>query len=83
MANVHKKLPDLPILDSVGTLFKEHADAVDNKEIYECLLSNTWKPSFAVIGIRGPPNDLVQAGNVVYKDLTYRISVRTAPNHDC
>ena len=41
-----------------------------------------FKPSLAVIAQKGLPTDLNTAGNVVYKELTYRVSVRTAPTHD-
>lgn len=29
------------------------------------------------------PSDLAKAGNVVYKELKYKMSLRTAPTHDC
>jgi hypothetical protein len=35
-----------------------------------------------VIGIEGLPSDLSKAGNVVYSQLKYRLSMRTAPNQD-
>ena len=46
-------------------------------------LGEFWRPTLTVIGIEGIPTDLNTAGNVVYKELKYRLSVRTAPNHDC
>ena len=42
-----------------------------------------WRPTLTVIGIEGLPSDLNSAGNVVYKEITYRLSMRTAPNQDC
>ena len=42
-------------------------------------LANWWKPSLSIIGVAGMPNNLAQAGNVIYKDLTLRCSVRLAP----
>ena len=36
-----------------------------------------------MIGIEGMPSDLAMAGNVVYKELKYRLSMRVGPIHDC
>ena len=46
-------------------------------------LSQWWKPTLTVIGINGLPSDLNSAGNVVYKELTFKISIRTGPTQDC
>lgn len=46
-------------------------------------LGTWWRPTLTVIGIEGLPNDLNTAGNVVHKELKYRLSIRTAPTHDC
>ena len=45
-------------------------------------LGQWWRPALSVIGIEGLPSDLNTAGNVVYKELKYRLSMRTAPNCD-
>jgi hypothetical protein len=42
-------------------------------------LANWWKPSLTVIGSAGLPSDLAKAGNVIYKDMTLRCSIRLAP----
>mmetsp|Transcript_29286 Transcript_29286/g.38997 ORF Transcript_29286/g.38997 Transcript_29286/m.38997 type:complete len:185 (+) Transcript_29286:909-1463(+) len=60
-----------------------HASAPDAKEKLEMNLSQWWKPALSVIGIKGVPSDLATAGNVVYKELTFRCSVRTGPTQDC
>ena len=70
------------ILDEVSGLTRSHADAPDCKEKLEMYLGQWWKPTLSVIGIEGLPTDLNTAGNVVYKQLKYRMSVRTAPTHD-
>ena len=36
-----------------------------------------------VIGINGMPSNLETAGNVVYKEITYKISMRTGPTQKC
>ena len=46
-------------------------------------LGQWWRPALTVIGIEGLPSDLNSAGNVVHKELKYRLSIRTAPNYDC
>ncbi len=61
----------------------KHAGAPDAKEKLEMNLSQWWKPTLTVIGIEGMPSDLALAGNVVYKELKYRLSLRTGPIHDC
>merc|ERR1719362_266283 len=45
-------------------------------------LGQWWRPALSVIGIEGLPSDLSKAGNVVYKELKFRLSMRTAPNCD-
>ena len=36
-------------------------------------------PCLTVTGISGLPNDLAMAGNVIYKDMTMRCSMRLPP----
>ena len=46
-------------------------------------LGQWWRPALTVIGIEGLPADINKAGNVVHKELKFRLSMRTAPNCDC
>ena len=71
------------ILDEVTGLTNQHAGKDDAKEKLEQNLNMWWRPTLTVIGIEGLPSDLNSAGNVVYKEITYRLSMRTAPNQDC
>lgn len=70
------------ILDDVGNLTREFGGQADAKEKLEMNLGQWWRPALTVIGIEGLPSDLNKAGNVVHKELKYRLSVRTAPNCD-
>ena len=70
------------ILDNVSNLTREYAGQEDAKEKLEMNLGQWWRPALTVIGIEGLPTDLNTAGNVVYKELKYRLSMRTAPNCD-
>lgn len=70
-------------LPGVANLTHKHAAAPDAKEKLEMNLSQWWKPTLTVIGVEGMPSDLALAGNVVYKELKYRLSMRTGPIHDC
>ena len=49
----------------------------DLKQMY---LANTWKPTLSVIGADGIPNIEV-AGNVIRKSTTVKISFRTPPDY--
>ncbi len=70
-------------LPEVKNLTYKHAEAADAKEKLEMNLSQWWNPTLTVIGIEGLPSDLAAAGNVVYKELKYRLSMRVGPIHDC
>lgn len=59
-----------------------HASAPDCKENYELHLNNWWRPCLQVIGIEGMPTNIENAGNVIYKELKFRMSMRLAPTHD-
>jgi len=67
------------LLEGVSTTAMKHQGAADAAEKLHMNLKEWWKPALAVIGIEGLPTDLATAGNVVYKQLKYRLSVRTAP----
>ena len=49
----------------------------------QLLKNNFWRSQLAVIGIEGLPANLSSAGNTLYKQLKYRLSLRLAPNLDC
>ena len=82
MARLFQEREGSAILDEVSNLTRDHAGAPDCKEKLEMNLGQWWKPTLTVIGIEGLPSDLNTAGNVVYKQLKYRMSMRTAPTHD-
>ena len=63
-------------------LTRAYDGAPDCQEKLQALLNYCWKPTLTVIGIEGLPSDLSKAGNVIYSQLKYRLSMRTAPNQD-
>jgi len=72
----------LPVLPQLENMSKKYENDDDAKMYLENNLNNLWRPTLTVIGINGPPSELAKAGNVVQKELTFRMSMRTAPNHD-
>ena len=70
-------------LPGVRLVTHQHAGSADAKEKLEMNLNQWWKPTLTVIGINGLPSDLSKAGNVLYKEITYRLSMRTAPTQNC
>ena len=73
---LHTQLPILSTLHSQAHKCAHHA------EPYQLLLNNFWKPTLSVIGFEGLPTNLSQAGNVVYKTLKLRVSLRLPPTLD-
>ena len=61
----------LSSVKSMGHSFGEN-------ENYELLLNNFWRPSLSVTGFEGLPT-FDRAGNVVYKELKLRCSLRLPP----
>jgi hypothetical protein len=47
-------------------------------ENFEIIINNNWRPTLSVIGFEGLPT-LAKAGNVVYKELKLRCSLRLPP----
>lgn len=82
MSKLFPGRPNLPVFPHVNTLNKKYENEPEERETLENNLNTMWRPTLSVIGINGPPSDLSKAGNVVYKELTYRLSLRTGPNQD-
>ena len=57
---------------------RSQANSSGDEEAYQLLINNFWKPSLSVIGFEGLPN-FATAGNVVYKELKLRVSLRLPP----
>jgi len=53
-----------------------------NSDITECILARTWSPTLCVIGASGLPT-LTEAGNVLRKETSVKLSIRTPPNKQC
>ena len=66
------------MLPGTRTCAAGHSD-----EILQLLKNNFWRSQLAVIGIEGLPANLSSAGNTLYKQLKYRLSMRLPPNLDC
>lgn len=67
----------LPLLAGVKSL----ANSKGELENYELTLNNFWRPQLAVIGFEGLPT-LKAGGNVIYKELTMKLSLRLPPTLD-
>jgi len=61
--------------------FVEGAHPISSN-VTESILHRTWKPTLCVIGAGGLP-PLTEAGNVLRKETSLKISIRTPPNKDC
>jgi hypothetical protein len=64
----------LPMLSQVKSIGFEKGE----EENFELLLNNFWRPTLSVIGFEGLPN-FSKAGNVIYKELKLRCSLRLPP----
>jgi len=49
-------------------------------ENVQLFINNCWRSQLAVIGIEGLPSNLSSAGNVIYKEVKYRCSMRIPPH---
>lgn len=64
----------LPMLPGVKSIASEFGD----QENFELMLNNFWRPTLSVTGFEGLPN-FSKAGNVIYKELKLRCSLRLPP----
>ena len=64
----------LPLLKDVKSLAYNKGE----EENYELHLNNFWRPQLAVIGFEGLPNMKI-GGNVIYKELSMKLSLRLPP----
>lgn len=64
----------LPILKTV----KSVAHSSGDDEIFQQYINNFWKPTLSVTGLEGLPS-IERAGNVVYKELKCKVSIRLPP----
>ena len=67
----------LPKLATTHNLACKHGDS----EKYQLLIKNFWKPTLSVIGFDGLPS-CEKAGNVLYKELKCKVSIRMPPTLD-
>jgi len=70
----------MPLLPGVRTLSHYHPNTEEQN--YHQLLNVMWRPQLAVIGMKGM-QPLETAGNVTYKELTFRCSLRLPPTLKC
>jgi len=68
----------LPLNEGVWPVTGRYADTHNSHNMKQHM-ANWWKPCLSVIGVAGIPSDLAMAGNVMYKDMTLRCSMRLAP----
>ena len=64
----------LPLLNDIKSLVYYQSE----EEAYEQLLNNCWRPQLAVIGQQGLQTK-ESAGNAIYKEITFRCSMRLPP----
>ena len=57
----------------------EGVKCMNQDELHEMYLNNTWRPVLAVTGIDGIP-EVAKGGNVCRPSTTIKLSMRTAPN---
>ena len=43
------------------------------------MINNHWKSQLTVLGVEGLPADIASAGNVLYKEMKFRCSLRIPP----
>ena len=53
----------------------EHPDD-SIKENVQLILNQCWRSQISVIGVEGLPTDIASAGNVIYKGMKFRCSMR-------
>ena len=69
----------LPMFDSTKSM-AYYANPTDpKKENIQLHINNFWRSQLAVIGIEGLPTNIASAGNVIYKDIKFRCSLRIPP----
>jgi len=52
-----------------------------SESIYELILNNNWRPALAITGADGMP-ELVNAGNTLLPNTTFKLSFRLPPTSD-
>lgn len=72
----------LPMFDSTDSMAKAISGGDKITENVRLHLNNFWRSQLAVIGVEGLPTKIESAGNVIYKDMKFRCSMRIPPNLD-
>lgn len=71
---------NMPLLAGVKSLSRQEPGS--EEDIYQQLVANAWKSSFTIKGQRGIQT-VEDAGNVVYKGVTFVCTMRLPPHIDC
>lgn len=76
--HVSAKVPllssSLPMLKDLKSIAHNHGE----NQNFELMINNFWRPTLSVTGFEGLPN-FEKAGNVIYKELKLRCSLRLPP----
>lgn len=70
----------LPLLDTTKSMAHSQSAGDAKKENVQLHINSFWRSQLAVIGVEGVPTDINSAGNVIYKDMKFRCSMRIPPH---
>jgi hypothetical protein len=77
--NLDHMTKGLPMFDSTKSMAYCANPTDSKKENIQLHINNFWRSQLAVIGIEGLPTNIASAGNVIYKDMKFRCSMRIPP----
>lgn len=77
--NLDHMTKGLPMFDSTKSMAYQANPDDTKKENIQLHINNFWRSQLAVIGIEGLPTSIASAGNVIYKDIKFRCSMRIPP----
>jgi hypothetical protein len=69
----------LPMFDSTKSMAFKNSGGDQKAENTQLHTNAFWRSQLAVIGIEGLPTSIASAGNVIYKELKFRCSMRLPP----
>lgn len=77
--NLEHLTKGLPMFDSTKSMAYETNKEDSIAENVVLHKNNFWRSQLAVIGVEGLPTDIASAGNVIYKSMKFRMSLRIPP----
>ena len=77
--NLEHLSQSFPLLETTKSMAYHASGGDTKKENVQLHINSFWRSQLSIIGIEGLPTDINSAGNVIYKEMKLRCSMRIPP----